>query len=104
MSDCKYAAAEVLLGNYDGSTHVYTGLKAGYENAWGGFFNGAIEGRVLTDFNYTLPMITPKAGLTIYNIITLMYGYNIFDNSRNRLNMGHHQVSISINYNKVMLH
>jgi hypothetical protein len=94
-----YASAEANLVTY-GSYSPFYGYKAGVQ--FGGILLAySAELRYNTDHERREHIIfTPKAGLTFYGHINLLYGYNIFRSGNNIFGVSRSQLSLNVNLNR----
>ena len=84
----------------DKPRNVY-GFKAGMEiNTQ--FLAFGLEGKYQTDFLSDSWVITPKAGIGMFGIFNLFYGYNIWLVTFPFNQLGHHQLSIALNLNRYL--
>ena len=101
-SFCFYGAGELNLSHAMGRpTYIYGG-KVGFETAWMiGMW--AVELKYLTNGIDAQLYFTPKVGLSALGFMSILYGYNT-PRKDNLKEVGTHQISITINYSRQLLH
>jgi len=73
------------------------GLKIGYEIGWT-ILTCALEAKYQTNITNKDLVITPKVGFGVMGTVNLYYGYNFSTNNSPFQNIGHHQISLIINF------
>lgn len=98
-SACFYGSGQINLPNRNENSKFLYGAKLGYETSWViGMW--AIELKYLTDNTNSQIYITPKVGLSAIGFVHILYGYNIKLNKDDLLDVGNHQISLTINLSK----
>lgn len=96
-----YSALEFTPSFSKNRLSVY-GLKGGIEycTTAGGLTAMCLEIKYLSNFEKEDVIITPKAGLSAFGLVSIFYGYNLSILHDSFPQIGHHQLSIIININK----
>lgn len=101
-SFCFYGAGQVNVSHAAGRPSYLYGGKVGFETAWMiGMW--AVELKYLTNGKDSQMYFTPKVGLSALGFMSILYGYNT--PRKDKLGeVGTHQISITINYSRRLLH
>ena len=91
----KYLTAEMIVRD----NHFVAGPKVGCEFTVG-LLGLASDVTYYTDGHVGSPVLTPKAGLSIFGFVNVLYGYNIFLSNDTFSYISQNRVSISVNLNK----
>jgi hypothetical protein len=98
-SACFYGSGQISLPTKNENSKYLYGAKLGFETAWLiGMW--AIELKYLTDNTNSQIYLTPKAGLSGVGFVNILYGYNLKLNKEDLLDVGNHQISLTINLSR----
>lgn len=99
---CLYSAVDAHLRTSSTDPRIFYSLKGGFEISWV-ITMWALEAACYSDFEQSLFVVTPKAGLSLGGVFNLLYGYNISKQIEDFPGLGHHQISLVVNMNRRVL-
>jgi|GEM_PF-1596779 len=99
---CLYGFVDAHLRTSSSDPQMFYSLKGGFETSWV-ITMWALEAACYSDFEQSLFVVTPKAGLSLGGVFNLLYGYNISKQIEDFPGLGHHQISLVVNMNRRVL-